>query len=94
LREALLRNAPTLASEGFKQAGFLPYKYAVIIANKCSRFVLKRGLKAAANRTITFGLKRVTSTLGGPVGWAITAADIISTVSFTVVPTGVHASHR
>jgi hypothetical protein len=35
LREALLRNAPTLASEGFKQAGFLPYKYAVIIANKC-----------------------------------------------------------
>jgi len=80
LREALLRNTPMLASEGFKRAGFLPYKYAVIIANKCSRFVWKRGLKAAANRAITAGLKRATSAFIGPVGWAITITDLISTV--------------
>jgi uncharacterized protein YaaW (UPF0174 family) len=78
--ELLSRSAPTLTSEGVRRAGFAPYKYAVIIANKCSRFVWKRGLNAATNRAITVALRRTTTALTGPVGWAMTIADLVWTV--------------
>jgi uncharacterized protein YaaW (UPF0174 family) len=76
----LSRNAPTLASGIVKQSGFWPYKVLVKSFNKGFRLFAKRGLKAAANRALTSGLKQATSFFLGPIALGITTADALWTI--------------
>ncbi|MFZ7336452.1 YaaW family protein [Comamonas jiangduensis] len=52
-----------------KSTGFLPYKYAAIIANAVAKSLLGHGLSFAT----TGGMMRGISAFAGPIGWGLTA---------------------
>ena len=54
---------------GLQLGGFLSYQVAVIIANRVSHMLLKRGLSLAANRL----LSRSLATVAGPIGAVLMA---------------------
>jgi len=73
-----------------KMGGFATYKFAVIIANTLSRFLIGRGLSLAANATLT----KAVSVAIGPVGWGISglwlANDLAGPSYRTTVPCVLH----
>lgn len=52
-----------------KSTGFLPYKYAAIVANAVSKSLLGHGLNFAATGSMMKGI----SAFAGPIGWGLTA---------------------
>lgn len=54
----------------FRQGGFKSYKLSLIIVNAVMKTITGKGLKFAANATLT----KTLSILTGPVGWTITGA--------------------
>lgn len=73
-----------------KMGGFATYKFAVIIANTLSRFLIGRGLSLAANATLT----KAVSVAIGPVGWGVSllwlANDLAAPSYRTTVPCVLH----
>lgn len=90
----LTKQAVIAAIQGLiRNAGFTPYKLAVIIANAVAKALLGRGVALAGNAALVKAL----ATFAGPIGWALNglwiAVDVAGPAYRVTVPAVVQVAY-